>query len=163
MKIYYIIILVNIMKKMNNKGFTLVELIAIVVLLALVMGIGAISVTKIINNAKEKDYQLLVENIKSAVELYYQECKYSNDMIIDCPEANNFMGNDSYTIALNDLVKYGYLKTNGTNSDGDGILVNPIDNKYIGDCQFQFMYVDGKFAYGTNYESGSSCPELREE
>ena len=42
----------------NNLGFTLVELIATIVILALVMGISTYSISAIINNAKEKNYEL---------------------------------------------------------------------------------------------------------
>lgn len=141
------------MKKMNNKGFTLVELIAIVVLLALVMGIGAISVTKIINNAKEKDYQLLVENIKSAVELYYQECKYSNDMIIDCPSLNSGW----YYIYLEDLVDNGFIKGNAATSDDTMYLTNTMDGKDISRCRIKYRYYNWKIEI--KYASGgSSCP-----
>ena len=74
----------------------------------------------------------------------------------------DFMGNDSYSITLNVLVEYGYSKANGTDSNGDSILVNPIDNEYIGDCSLQYMYVDGKFVYADDYDPNSSCPQLRE-
>lgn len=152
------------MKKINSKGFTLVELIATIVLLAIIMGIGATSITAVINKSKEKDYQLLINEIKNAVELYYQECRYTNAVRIECPEpVDIIMGNDSYEIKLEELVKYGFIKANAKNDDGENILVNPIDKENIGDCAFQYMYSDGKFYYNTNYAPGSSCPELREE
>ena len=48
---------------MNNKGFTLVELIATIVVLALVMGLASYSIVGIIKRSKEKNYELLVTNI----------------------------------------------------------------------------------------------------
>lgn len=151
------------MKKLGNKGFSLVELLATIIILSLVVGIAGYSVTTIMKKSKEKDYQILVNEIKDAIELYYQECKYSSGIGISCPESVDFMGNDSYSITLNVLVEYGYLKANGTDSNGDSILVNPIDKEYIGDCSLQYMYSNGKIVYGDDYEFGSSCPELREE
>lgn len=148
------------MKRLGNKGFTLIELIATLVVLSIVMGIGAYSVTSLITNAKEKDYELLVKEIKNAVELYYQECKYSDNSNIVCPVASEFNGHDSYSITLNHLVNYGFLKTNAKDDNGNNILVNPNDNKDISDCEFRYMYYDGRFWYGTDYEPGSSCPEL---
>ena len=44
--------------KMNNGGFTLVELLATIVLLALVIGIASYSINAIIKNSQEKNYQL---------------------------------------------------------------------------------------------------------
>ena len=48
--------MVNGMGRMNRKGFTLVELIATSVLLSLMMGIGAYSITNVIKSSKEKDF-----------------------------------------------------------------------------------------------------------
>ena len=45
------------MKKniLNRKGFTLVELLATIAILAIVMGIATFSITAIIKNSKEKN------------------------------------------------------------------------------------------------------------
>lgn len=150
------------MKRISNKGFTLVELIATLVILALVMGIGAFSITKIINNSKEKEYELLIKEIKKAVELYYQECTYSKDNLIECP---TLTGDNYYEVKLRDLVKYGYLKGNSTvkeeGSDKDSIiLVNPKENNNkIMDCSIKYEYESGKITIQANGQNDtSSCP-----
>ena len=146
-KIYYIIILVNRMKKIDNKGFTLVELIATIVLLSLVMGIGAFSITQIINNAKDKDYKLLIENINNAVELYYQECKFVND-------------NCDTTITLGFLVNNGYLKGNSKITEGANkdkmTLVNPKTDENISGCSIKYEYKDGKIVISAI--TSENCP-----
>jgi len=96
MIIYYIIIVVNGMKKLNRKGFTLVELISVVVLLSLIVGIGSVAITGVIKKNKENDYKLLINEIKSATESYYHECRY---VTYDCD-------NDG-TIKLGDLIVNG--------------------------------------------------------
>lgn len=45
----------------NNKGFTLVELLAVIIILGLLMVIATPSITKYINNARVKTY--LMHNI----------------------------------------------------------------------------------------------------
>lgn len=66
------------MERLDRKGFTLVELIATIVILALVMGIGSYAITGLIQSTRENEYELLVKNINDAVELYNQECSYGS-------------------------------------------------------------------------------------
>ena len=137
------------MEKLNKKGFTLVELIATIVVLALVVSISAYAITNIINSAKEKNYELLIKNIKDASETYYQECKYSNNSGITC--------NDNVT--LQDLVNYGYLKGNGT-GDNKMVIVNPKDNINIGECSIAIKYENGKLTITKEKKTNNgSCPE----
>jgi len=142
------------MKRMNNKGFTLVELIAIIVLLALVMSIGAISVTTVIKKAKEKDYELLVENIKGAVEMYYQERTYSKTDVVACPSAD---ASGWINIELGDLVEYGFIKGNAAASDGSLILTNTDDGRDLASCKIKYRYNAGKIEI-KHVSGGSSCP-----
>ncbi|MDY3934640.1 MAG: type II secretion system protein [Bacilli bacterium] len=134
------------MEKLNKKGFTLVELIATIVVLALVVSISAYAITNIINSAKEKNYELLIKNIKDASETYYQECKYSNNSGITCDD----------TVKLQDLVNYGYLKGNGT-KDNKMEIINPKDNKNIGACSIAVKYENGKLTI-ESMSNNNSCP-----
>ena len=134
----------NRINRINSKGFTLVELIATIVLLALVMGIGSYSITTVIKNSREKDYSLLIKNIKDAVEGYYQECKFVNN-------------NCDNEITLGYLVKNGYLKGNGTDSSGAMILVNPNDEVDISSCRISYTYSNGKITVTAVNPTGS-CP-----
>ena len=133
------------MRKLNRKGFTLVELIAVVVILSLIVGIGSVTITGIIKKNKENDYKLLIEEIKSATESYYHECRY---VTYNCT--------DNGTIKLGDLVTNGFLKGNSKLEDGSSTLVNPNNDNNIYNCEIKWVYSEGKF----NIEdlSGGSCP-----
>lgn len=128
---------------MNNKGFTLVELLGTVVILAVLVGISSYSIIKVLNNTKEKNYELLVEEIKKASEIYYQECYYGNSC--------------SYTeeIKLKDLVNNGYLSSN----DKDNILIDPITKENISECSIIVKYNEdkGKIVVTSN-EEDNKCP-----
>lgn len=137
------------MEKLNKKGFTLVELIATIVVLALVVSISAYAITNIINSAKEKNYELLIKNIKDASETYYQECKYSNNSGIICNYNETLQ---EYTVTLQELVNYGYLKGNGT-KDNKMEIINPKDNKNIGACSIAVKNENGKLTIE------GSCPK----
>jgi len=128
----------------NNKGFTLIELIATIVVLALVMGIASYSITEIIKKSKDKNYDQLINEINAAVESYYLECKYVDD---SC----------SYQFTLGSLVTKGFLKGNETNSSNEFILVNPRDNVNISSCRIKFSYSNGKVVVQAVNPTGS-CP-----
>lgn len=135
------------MERLNRDGFTLIELLAVLILLAIIMGFGSYSIIEIIKNSRQKDYGLLIENINSAVEEYYIECKY------DKPDISGW--ECSNEIELNKLVEYGYLKSNST--DGSSVLVNPKDNKNISNCKIKYSYIDGKIKIDAVNPS-VSCP-----
>lgn len=137
----------------NNKGFTLIELIATIVILALVMGISTYSISAIIKNSKEKNYELLINNIKDAAENYYQECKYSNNTGITCSTDDE----GKLITTLKALVKYGYLKSNDTESSSSQMLINPKDNVDIINCQIKITYSGGNINVVANEPTGS-CP-----
>lgn len=141
----------------NNKGFTLVELLATIIILAIVVGLGSYAITNIIRAAKEKNYNLLVGNIKDGSEQLYQECRYSG--IEDLCERNQ----SSYTVTLGDLVSYGFLKGNSTKEDDTYTIVNPsVDdsdpNKVISNCSIVITFSNGKINVVNNGNTNPNCP-----
>lgn len=143
------------MKRINNKGFTLVELIATIVLLAIIMGIGAVSITAVIKNSQEKNYKLLINEIINSVELYYQECRFIKDDLIGCPTLDE---NDYYHTTLGDLVSKGFLKGNGTDSEKNFTLVDPNNEENnITGCEIKYKYTGGKLLIEASPET-ENCP-----
>jgi len=130
------------MNMLNNKGFTLIELIATIVVLALVMGIGSYAITGLIQKTKDRNYELFIQDVNDAVESYYLECKYINN---DCLEQ----------MTLGYLVRYGFLKGNSINDDMG--LVNPLDNNEISNCNIRYRYNNGNILVEAVNPSGS-CP-----
>lgn len=113
---------------MNNKGFTLVELLGTIVILAIIVGVSSYSIITVLSNAKKKNYELLIDEIKKASEAYYQECVYGNKCL--------------YTedISLGYLVSNGYLSSN----DKDDNLINPITKENISSCTITVKYDESK-------------------
>lgn len=133
---------------MNNKGFTLIELIVTLVILSLVISITAISITNVMKRSKEELYNNLVNNIIDAAEEYYIECKYAKNDAITC--------SSNGVITLGDLVKYGYLSGN---DDGNrNKLINPLDNEDISSCNINITYNNNKIVVKSN-SSSQSCPK----
>ena len=66
--------------KMNNKGFTLIELIATIALLAIISLISYVSIAKILEQSKVRDCETMVNNIKSAVKECISDNRYGGNL-----------------------------------------------------------------------------------
>lgn len=58
---------------MNNKGFTLVELLATLVVLSIILGITVVSVNKSFNETKNKTEELFVKTLKDGLSIYLDD------------------------------------------------------------------------------------------
>lgn len=112
------------MKKLNKKGFTLVELLAVVVILLAISVIAVSSISAAIERNKEKQNESKIEIIISHAKLYYDEHKnslgasgYIDITVLDLNESEIVDSNDEY---FHGCVCY---KSNGSEFwyDDDGI------------------------------------------
>ncbi len=94
------------MKKLNNKGFTLVEVLAVLVILVVIMTIAIPNISSSLERSKSKQNAAKKEMLESYAELYI-----SDNGILDA------------TIKLSDLVDYGYASNDDlVDADGDRII-----------------------------------------
>ena len=63
------------MKELNKKGFTLVELLVVIVILGVIMSIAMPSITSSIERSKDKQKTQIIKLIESAGELYVDKHK----------------------------------------------------------------------------------------
>ena len=139
---------------MNNKGFTLIELIVTIVLLAVMLSIGAFSVISLVNNSKQRNYGTLIKSIKAGVESYAIECTYAKNSDITCASNRR--------ITLGKLVEYGFLSGNEKDTDKKYTIINPKDNKSIANCNVQYdIDANGKVTVKAITTTGS-CPKTCE-
>ena len=61
---------------MNNKGFTLIEVLAVVAIIAIVGTIAVPGVLSMIGTSKDRSYDIMIDNIRTAAEEMYQEIDY---------------------------------------------------------------------------------------
>jgi len=126
---------------MNNKGFTLLELLATIVLLAIIMSVTTVSIVNVIKTSKEKEYEILIKDIKIAAQMYFEECENKNiiESKITCPTINGTGNSKNIETSLIDLVNYGFLKTTATGENSSGntikIIKNPSNDQSIGNCK----------------------------
>lgn len=104
---------------MNRKGFTLVEVIVVIAILAVLVLILVPNIFVMINKNNEKSCNSLIDNIESAAKIYVTNNKYNLGFGCNAP-------NNTKNIKLQTLVDSGNLKT-----DGAGKIINPIDESEI--------------------------------
>lgn len=126
---------------MNNKGFTLVEVLAVLVLLGAVMTISVYSVVDYLSTSKEKSIDVFKENIKSGMINYYNECKYLSTGVGVCEDANFTNNNYTLSTTIGDLVKHGFLDSN-TSSYG---IKDPVTEEDISRCNISLKFENKKF------------------
>lgn len=102
---------------MNKKGFTLVELIGVITLLAVIVLISVPIITSSIRNTKEKTYQGQVNTIVNGAKKW---------VVVNGPKNDT-----SFTITLQELINAGLLE--------DDIVKDPRDDSNMldnGACVF---------------------------
>lgn len=92
---------------MNDKGFTLIELVAIVLVLVAIFLVSFPSLLNLSKKDEERKYDSMVETLCLAGDTYIKNnSKDFKDMIIP---------NNHIEIDINELMVYGIVKTNTTN------------------------------------------------
>ena len=66
--------------KLNRKGFTLVEVLAVIVIIALLGGIAIPNILSTINNSKNVSEKSMIENIKTATQKLYEEEEFTGNI-----------------------------------------------------------------------------------
>lgn len=118
---------------LNRKGFTLVEMLAVVIILGILATIMVPTITAVIEKNKEDNLDNLKKSIISAAKVYISDHRYDITLSGNaCSASNNtryitHIGDTELTnssqIPIQELVNDGDLTTNKDNK-----ILNPIDN-----------------------------------
>lgn len=156
--------------KLNSKGFTLIEVLAVIVIIGLLAGVSIPTVLKSINSGKESAYKVMVSNIVIASKELFEELSYSEGVvdIYKYDDLGNLSGelvgfepDGSIEVNLQTLVSNGYLT--GTSSEGktSKVIVDPRNNEDIGYCMITIIRVideNTKITYTVKSNDESGCP-----
>ena len=102
---------ITIDRYIDNKGFTLVELLAVIALLSLIMGLGVFSIVRVINNIKEEGYKTTINNILDDANNYLIE--NSGRLFYISSDDNSY---EYQCITIQNLIDAGYFDKDVTNS-----------------------------------------------
>lgn len=122
---------------MNKKGFTLIEILAVIILIGLLFGIGIPGVMRISERMKEKSYNTKVGLIEQAGELWGQDnktrlqtdkCDLDGVLSTGSPSGREY---NCHLIKILDLIEADYLQEDEKDNLGNYIYTNPKDNSNI--------------------------------
>lgn len=120
-----------------KKGFTLIELMAVILILGVVSTISVVAVDKTIKDNKEKLYQVQISNIEDAARTW------GNAHINLIPDENG----DAISIPILVLKQDGLLDKDYKNPKTDALF---FDNMYI-----DISYENGTYIYNVIEDSGT--------
>lgn len=123
--------------KLNNKGFTLVEVLAVIVILGILSTIMISSVGGMLNQNKENNYNNLTKSIKAAAKMLISDYRYDIKLAEEACDSNNQRNIETITIdtientinskvTVDLLIEKKYLSTNKDNK-----IIDPRNDKEI--------------------------------
>jgi hypothetical protein len=122
------------------------------------------SILDSINASRDSSYKILIGNIKTAAETYYQECEYGD--LSDKNKYGNYacaIKNNTINTTIGALANTGILKVPADDS-GNLIVKDPRDTtKNLNSCEIQIkksVDKDNKFkvTYQINGSTQDGCP-----
>ena len=150
---------------MNKKGFTLIELLAVIVVLGVVLTLAMPSILDSINASRNSSYKILIGNIKTAAETYYQECEYG-----DLSDKNKYgdyacpiINGNTINTTIEDLANTGILKVSESDENNKLVVLDPRDTtKNLNSCKISIKKTvssDFKVSYEITTDSNeNNCP-----
>lgn len=131
---------------MNKKGFSFVEILAVIVIMGILSGIGFGAYTRYRNKSLENTYKLFSENVASAAEEY-------------------FMSNSKETsVSLTTLVSEGYLESNVDPNSNNSLCTGTVTATSSGSSDaaiplftFKVNLNCSKYSGCKQYPGGGNC------
>ena len=166
------------MKRLNNKGFTLVELLAVIIILAVVVGITIPAVLSTVNGAKESAFKTASKTAADWFDRQYQAYMIGNDSI--SPVDANFRKYCNVSVLDADgdgrfNCKLDVGDTDITHEDAALISAAGLDKNNIGWIKIMFYngracvmltnadggdYITGNYVAESKSIAGGSCEAL---
>lgn len=133
---------------MNNKGFTLIELIMMITILAMIALLSTPNIIKLIEKNKVDNYNSTIDSIFEATELYVSNNRYNLTFNKTCAPTDT---NDIYTtISLKNLIDSKDITTPVKNPCTDEEIPITTQIKVSLNCETKI------FSYAIDYTSNTT-------
>ena len=136
---------------MKSKGFTLVEILAVMVILAVLIGIAVPNMVGIGNKNRNNMYCTKVKNIESAAQQFAED----NFGTVEAA----FIANGKYEMAVQDLIKQGYYQKEDDScnyTEQNPCVTDPRDKTRIDDVKVHIV-IKNRRPFATYQGDKSSC------
>ena len=137
---------------MENKGFTLVELLVVLVIMAIISAIGFAGVTAVQKNIKKNLWEAKIELIISGAKNYGEDNKNKLKETNIC-NVNGEEKEYCITKTVQFLLDNNYIKTDEEDNDGKAIITNDTldedDTNYIVNNKEVKIYLEDNTIYAT--------------
>lgn len=111
---------------MNKKGFTLIELIVTISLLAMISLISFVSINKAIQKSKDNECENIKGSIKSAALIYFSNHRYDSNA--GTVTGNKLLEEHLISEAKNPYNKQENINLNGISVDKNGTVTGMPEN-----------------------------------
>ena len=120
--------------KLNNRGFTLIEVIAVVVILATLLAIMVPSVNHLITKNQEDNYQEFKDGLIQSTKILFSDYRYKvsiDGVCADDSEEKNVLKVAFYTLTNSRVPIQALVNENYISTDLYGNIYNPKNKKQM--------------------------------
>ena len=127
---------------MNKKGFTLIEVLGVIILLAIVTTITVPAITRQIKKGNEESYNAQIKRIKTAADLYVSDnlnyfTSECTDIFLSTLQNNNYVDKDITNPLTNELFDKNMNIKVERGKDSNGGLTKSFTVTVNAACEFE--------------------------
>ena len=133
-----------------NKGFTLVELMAVLVLIVIIASIGYAGITAVQRNINQNLWEATVEEIETGAVKYGQD----NLNALNTNETCNIDGSETRNcieVTVEFLINSNYIDTDEVDDNEKEIITNNVTGEIVND-NIVFIYLENNRVYAEYQE-----------
>lgn len=133
-----------------NKGFTLVELMAVLVLIVIIASIGYAGITAVQRNINQNLWEATVEEIETGAVKYGQD----NLNVLNTNETCNIDGSETRNcieVTVEFLINSNYIDTDEVDDNEKEIITNNVTGEIVND-NIVYIYLENNRVYAEYQE-----------